>query len=189
VHEDTLDRAVAGERQAQAAVLEESYAYIHRLLCRLVGHDADLDDLRQTVLVQVLRGLPSFRKESSLSTWIGGICVNTVKAHRRDRRRRAQRYVPAESVDELPALSSAHTTLESRERLERALHVLATMSLAQRTVYVLRMVYGHSIEEIAAMTGAACSTTRLRLYYGRRKFFKSMAATPKRRATAARWSP
>lgn len=67
------------------------------------------------------------------------------------------------------------TRLESRERLKRTEAALDGLSPAQRVVFVLATVYGHSINEIAQLTRSARSTTRMRLYYGRKAFFKAMA--------------
>jgi len=87
----------------------------------------------------------------------------------------------AELIEAQPDATDPIVALESRQELQRVLRVLQSLSYEQRLVFVLRAVYGHSIEEIATMTGAARSTTRLRLYYGRKKFFRAMEAQLRRR--------
>ena len=42
--------------------------------------------------------------------------------------------------------------------------------------FVLRVLDGHSIDEVATMMGAAKSTTRMRLYWGRKVFARALAA-------------
>ena len=173
---DTIARARRGDKQALTTVLEHHYEQIHRMLVHLVGRSPDLDDLRQHVLLAIVQGLPKFRADSELSTWIGGICVNVAKTHFRTKRTRAERTID----DGQPAIDDARgpdaaAQLESRAELAAVDRALATLSPDQRTAFVLATVYGHSIEEVATMMNAARSTTRLRLYYGRKKFHAALA--------------
>jgi RNA polymerase sigma-70 factor (ECF subfamily) len=171
-----IERARAGDRSAQSEFLQENYEYVHRLLGRLVGWGPEVDDLCQTVLIAIIDSLPSYEGRSSVTTWIGGICVNVARSHRRRQRKLEQRVV-AHAHTDADTLRGRDTTadFEDRERLGLVMQALAKLSASQRAVFVLR-VFGHTIDEIASMTRAAASTTRLRLYYGRRKFFRALAA-------------
>lgn len=177
---ETLARARTGDKQAISTVLELHYEQIHRMLVHLVGRSPDLDDLRQQVLLAIVQGLSSFRADSSFSTWIGGICVNVAKTHYRTKRKRSERTID----DGQPAIDDTRgpdtsAQLESRAELAAVERALGSLSLEQRTAFILANVYGHSVEEVAKMMKAAKSTTRLRLYYGRKKFYAALG----RRAT------
>lgn len=145
------------------------------MLVHLVGRSSDLDDMRQQVLLAIVQGIAKFRADSELSTWIGGICVNVAKTHYRAKRTRAERTVDdgQAAIDDARA-GDVGAQLESRAELAAVEAALATLSPEQRTCFVLASVYGHSVHEIAEMTRAARSTTRLRLYYGRKKFFAAV---------------
>lgn len=174
---DTLARARTGDKRAITTVLELHYDQIHRMLVHLVGRSPDLDDLRQQVLLAIVQGLPAFRADSSFSTWIGGICVNVAKTHFRGRKKRAERTVDDGQPVIDVAIDEARgpaAQLESRAELLAVERALATLSLEQRTAFILATVYGHSIDEVATMMKAARSTTRLRLYYGRKKFHAAL---------------
>ena len=56
------------------------YRQMHTLYGRWRG---DFDDLAQAAAEQALRALPSFRRESELSTWTYRICYRAVLRHRR----------------------------------------------------------------------------------------------------------
>lgn len=176
----TIERAQRGDKQAVTIVLEHHYEQIHRMLVHLVGRSPDLDDLRQQVLLAVVSGLPRFRRESELSTWIGGICVNVAKTHFRAKRTRSERTVDDGhgAIDET-AGGDARAEVEHRADLASVEAALATLSIEQRACFVLSEVYGHSVKEIAKLTDAAWSTTRLRLYYGRKKFFAALGKADK----------
>lgn len=171
---ETLARARTGDKHAITTVLELHYEQIHRMLVHLVGRSPDLDDLRQQVLLAIVQGISSFRADSSFSTWIGGICVNVARTHYRTKRVRSERTID----DGQPAIDATgvdtSAQLESRAELVAIERALGTLSLEQRTSFILANVYGHSVEEIAKMMKAAKSTTRLRLYYGRKKFYAAL---------------
>ena len=54
-----------------------------RLARRLTGDDEEALDTTQEIFVRVWRGLPGFRGEAKLSTWVFQIAWNYLRAHRR----------------------------------------------------------------------------------------------------------
>jgi RNA polymerase sigma-70 factor (ECF subfamily) len=175
---DLLDRARGGDRDALSAILDLYYERIHRMLVHLVGRSPDLDDLRQQVLLAIVRGIAGFRGDSELGTWIGGVCVNVARAHVRGKRTARERAVDdGQPAIDLTAGPDTAARLESRAELLAVERALATLSVDQRAAVVLATVYGHSVDEIATIMKAARSTTRLRLYYGRKKFRAALAKT------------
>jgi RNA polymerase sigma-70 factor (ECF subfamily) len=173
---DLLARARTGDRDALSEILDHYYERIHRMLVHLVGRSPELDDLRQQVLLAIVRGIARFRGDSELGTWIGGICVNVARAHIRGKRTSRERTID----DGGPAIDAtagpdAAARIESRAELRAVEGALATLSVDQRAAFVLATVYGHSVDEIATIMKAARSTTRLRLYYGRKKFRAALA--------------
>src|SRR5438876_1731032 len=58
---------------------------VYNLARRMLGNDADAEDVTQDVLLQVVRKLDTFRGEAALPTWLHRITVNAALAHRRRR--------------------------------------------------------------------------------------------------------
>ena len=173
---DLLARARGGDRDALSAILENYYERIHRMLIHLVGRSPELNDLRQQVLLSVVRGIAGFRGDSELGTWIGGICVNVAREHIRGKKTSRERAVDdGQPAIDMTAGPDPMARIESRAELIAVERALATLSVEQRAAFVLATVYGHSVEEIATIMKAARSTTRLRLYYGRKKFRAALA--------------
>lgn len=174
VSPELIASAAGGDRDAQQRLLESQYGFVRRMLYRLAGPN-DLDDLQQTVLLKLLTSLGSFRGRSAFSSWVAGICVNVCKDHWRKRKVRSvmQPLEEEASADEgrQPEADAIH-----RQRLRQVFSALEELSDNQRSALVLRMAYGHSIDEIATIMKAAKSTTRLRLYYAKKAFAKAMAA-------------
>jgi RNA polymerase sigma-70 factor (ECF subfamily) len=152
------------------------------MLVHLVGRSAEIDDLRQQVLLAIVQGIGRFRADSELSTWIGGICVNVAKTHYRTKRLRAARNVDDghRAIDRARA-GDTMSQLESRDQLAHVEAALGVLSPEQRAAFVLASVYGHSVKEVAEIMNAARSTTRLRLYYARKKFFAALRTEENRR--------
>src|SRR5262245_51346638 len=67
---------------------------VYNLARRMLGNDADAEDVTQDVLLQVVRKLDTFRGEANLATWLHRVTVNAALAHRRKRATREQREVP-----------------------------------------------------------------------------------------------
>jgi RNA polymerase sigma-70 factor (ECF subfamily) len=156
-------------------VLEGCHDYIRRTLYRLRGATQDLDDLTQTVMEKVLLGLGDLRPDSNLEGWVTTICVNTI---RDDWRRRKTRSVvvsePQEGMDQLLGHAGGHAQMEARYALRLCQAALDKLSTEQRTAFILKVVEGFSVEEVARIMKSAQSTTRLRLYFGRKAFYKAL---------------
>jgi RNA polymerase sigma-70 factor, ECF subfamily len=188
---ETIAAAGNGDADAVNEVVEESYDAVRHMLLRLVGRAPELDDLQQTVLLHLVRGLRKYRPEAAFSTWLSGVCMNVVRDNfRRQKARRVVQYVPDTDFVGAPegqaqSADDAERRLDGQARLRQCLTVLHHLSPEQRTVFVLRTVYGYSINEIAAITKSLKSTTRLRLYYGRKAFCRAMAQEAVRLADAA----
>src|SRR5438046_8860074 len=81
-------------------VFREFAPRVYNLARRMLGNDADAEDVTQDVLLQVVRKLNTFRGESAFPTWLHRVTVNAALAHRRKRARREEHQVhdPLEDV-------------------------------------------------------------------------------------------
>src|SRR6266481_6123712 len=100
---DTHDPTSAAGQGSPAALTPDQvfrdYApRVYNLARRMLGNDADAEDVTQDVLLQVVRKLDSFRGESAFPTWLHRVTVNAALAHRRKRAGRDKRRAP-ESLD------------------------------------------------------------------------------------------
>src|SRR5208337_3271841 len=70
-------------------VFREYAPRIYSLALRLLGNEADAEDVTQEVLLQLIRKLDTFRGESALPTWLHRLTVNAALMHRRNRATRS----------------------------------------------------------------------------------------------------
>jgi RNA polymerase sigma-70 factor (ECF subfamily) len=152
---------------------------VYNLARRMLGNDADAEDVTQDVLLQVVRKLDTFRGESAFPTWLHRVTVNAALAHRRKRAVRQGRQ-SGESLD--AALDDGHAQspgalrpwsvapdqpvldAETHDLIERA---IAGLPDTYRDVYVLADVEQLPNAEIGEMLGLSVPAVKSRLHRAR----------------------
>ena len=151
--------------------------YTRRILStayRILGEESSAEDALQETLINVYRGLSSFRGDSKVSTWVSRITVNVCLGILRKAKHRHFVDLEDESARELPALPTPRTDpLEhtaSEELRELVAATFDRMSQKQGEVVRLHDMQGHTIQEIARMIRCPSGTVKSRLFYGRQEF-------------------
>ncbi len=162
--DDTLERARAGDEAAFDRLYEQHVGRVYALCLRLAGSAVEAESLTQDVFVAAWRGLPSFRGESALGSWLHRLAVNALLDRRRGDRRREARVQLAEDPAALPGACTAPAPVEARIDLERA---VASLPEGARLILVLHDIEGYTHEEIAQMCGVAVGTSKAQLHRAR----------------------
>jgi RNA polymerase sigma-70 factor (ECF subfamily) len=158
-------------------VFREHAARIYNLARRMLGHDADAEDITQEVLLQVVRKLDTFRHESEFSTWLHRVTVNAALAHRRKCARRSERQMsePMEHLLEEDSRTASQRVTASRPEqhvLDQETQALIEQAIAAlpplyRDVYVLADLEGLPNAEIGALLDLGVPTVKSRLHRAR----------------------
>jgi len=169
--------ARAQERWAQEALFRRHAAMVNGLAYRLVGRDADLDDLVQDCFAEAWRSLGRLAEPAAFSTWLGSIVVRT--AHKLIRRRRllARLGLGAGCRIDLDELVSPTAPADVRAELRSVYTVVESLPAATRVAFVLRRIEGLSLEEIVALTGASLATVKRRIADGERRITAATRGT------------
>src|SRR5713226_6785174 len=85
--------AQAGSPPSLEQVFKDYAPRIYNLALRMLGNEADAEDVTQDVLLQIIRKLDTFRGQSAFPTWLHRVTVNAALAHRRKRATREDRLV------------------------------------------------------------------------------------------------
>jgi RNA polymerase sigma-70 factor (ECF subfamily) len=168
-------KARGGDRAAFRALFERHRSDVARLVYRMVGPRAELEDLVQEVFVQVHRSLRDFRGEARFSTWLHRVTVNVVLMHRRAERSRPvlTEELPAGTIEDSSSVLPDDEA-ERRARIAAFFEVLKGISEKKRVVFVLHDLEGLSPQEIGEIVGAPVLTVRTRLFYARRELEELM---------------
>jgi RNA polymerase sigma-70 factor, ECF subfamily len=76
----------AGEEWAHEALFRRHAPMVNGLAYRLIGRDADVEDLVQDSFTEAFRGLPRLEDPQSFAKWLGSIVVRTASKMIRRRR-------------------------------------------------------------------------------------------------------
>ena len=174
---ELIRSCIAGNRSAQERFYRTYCRPVAANLYRVLGDRQDLDDLVQEVFVIAFRGLPKFRQEARLSTWLYRICVNVALGRIRTKTRRPPPILKADPVADDVRVSpdSPQTLLEREESKAKVYRLLEQISPKKRLVLYLHEIEGHDLKEISYLVGANPVTVRTRLFYGRKEFYKLLA--------------
>jgi RNA polymerase sigma-70 factor (ECF subfamily) len=163
-------------------VFREYAPRIYHLARRMLGNDADAEDVTQDVLLQVVRKLHTFRGEAQLPTWLHRVTVNAALAHREKRANRQKRETATGNEETLEAAADPGgngvrlprpggespdeiaLAAEQRGVIERA---IARLPEQFRDVYVLADVEGLPNAEIGDMLGLSVAAVKSRLHRAR----------------------
>lgn len=141
---------------------------------RILGEESSAEDALQETLLNVYRGLASFRGDSKISTWISRITINVCLGMLRKGKNKQFVDLEDESARELPADSTPYIDpLEyaSTEELRSLVgETFRRMSSKQGVVVRLHDMEGHTIQEIAQIIDCPVGTVKSRLFYGRQEF-------------------
>ena len=184
------DRAVvtallAGARRGGPSAIQELFRAhlpgVHRVVYRLVGPIADVDDLVQTVFFEAFRSLGGFQGDALFSTWLARIAVRVTM-------RAIQRRPPAavslsDDMDLAADLPGPERLVAAREGLAVLDAVLAELRPKRRSAFVLHVLEGYPMEEVAAILGASTSAVKVRVHDARRHIERRIRRDP----TLAAW--
>jgi len=156
--------------------LYDRYApIVNRLVWRLLGADAEHDDLVQQVFCKVIEHVGRLRDPSCLGAWVKRTTVNTV--YEELRRRKIRRLFLRERTR-----AELHPDLtrdaEIRDLLLCAQTLLGRLPAKERIVFVLHLVEGYSLAEIADLCGFSLRTSKRRLGAANDRFRKLTAEHP-----------
>jgi len=150
---------------------------VYSVARRMLGNDADAEDVTQDVLVQVVRKLDTFRGDADIATWLYRVTVNAALAHRRKRAQRAQH----ETVNPLehflddgyhsdpvrPWWITPEDQVLSRENTQVIEQAIERLPDIYRDVYVLADVEQLPNQKIGELLNLSLPAVKSRLHRGR----------------------
>ena len=166
VHErELVERCRRGDEGAFEELVDRYKDLVFALIARTVQDKSRAEDLAQDVFLRIHRGLPYFRGEARLSTWIYRIVANVcVQDHARpalatttvslDDERTGERHAPA-------AADRGFRDFELRDRLEKA---VARLPANARLLVAAHYLDGVRYEELAEALGLPLGTVKTQLY-------------------------
>ena len=163
VDDDAVLVAAARARapRAAAAIWRKHAPGVRRILQRLLGPSAEVEDALQDVFLRLFRDLDSLREPKALRSFLFGITLHVATSE--IRRRRARRWLLLSHDGKLPEAAIVGNAIEERLELRALCDALERIDARSRRVFVLRYVEGLELTELSNVLGCSLATTKRRV--------------------------
>ena len=127
-------------------------------VCYMFSKDEDeVNDLFQETLINIWKGIETFRDESKFSTWIYRVALNTCLMQERKKKRQGERVPLSMNIDLYQ--DDDHDTRQVRQLHER----IGKLALVDRAIVML-WLEGTSYDEIGAIIGITAKNVGVKLH-------------------------
>lgn len=169
-----IQRILQGETALYEHFLRTYGQQVFTLVARIVSSREDAEELTQDVFLKAFNHLPSFKGNSSFSTWIYSIAYNTAVSSAR------KKSFDTLALDDAQLANLSDTQVDEalnddREeqiaRLERAVGRLDAEERAQIDLFYYK---GKPLSEVALILGVTESNAKVKLHRIRKKIYVLM---------------
>ena len=174
---DEVATSDACQRDTAEQLVRENAGWMLVLADRMMNDSALAEDVVQEALINALKGLQRFEKQSSLKTWLHRITVNAALSKLRKRKRLAE-----QSIEELlpefdqydcrierpwTHLASVHDLVENDQTRAHVAEGIRALPDSYRIVLQLRDIEGYNTGETAELLETSESNVKVRLHRAR----------------------
>ena len=178
----SIVRAVlAGDKEAYGALVRAHSATVFRVAFRIVGNEADAEEIVQEAFLRGYQRLESYQQRSSFGTWIYRIAVNcalnrisqpSIEAEYRH----GEESDPEEKTVQVAAPDpDPERVLLSREISTAQEMAMQRLTAAEKTAFILRHLEDRSINEIAEVLEMAPNTAKQAVFRAVQKLRRELA--------------
>ncbi len=159
-----IDGVVRRDVSSLRSLHDRYHGRVRGFAIRMVRTPELAEEVAADTMVAVWQGAARFEGRSKVSTWIFGIAYRiALKAVSRSLRGPAQ--VPLEAAAGLADTEAVPP--EARIDLDRVTRAMRALPVEMRAVMELTYYYGHSISEVAEITGVPAGTIKSRMFAAR----------------------
>jgi len=173
-------RVQAGDELAFREMVERYQSKVFSIIFGILRNHNDAEDIAQQVFSKIYFSIRNFDFRSSLLTWIYKITVNECYDYLRKKRVRKLVYESDFSAEDAQRMETSDPAIDPKTPVDVRLaqrdlivKLLSKVSEQDRSLILLKEVNGHSVEELAAMTGLNENTIKVKLFRTRQKLLKA----------------
>ena len=183
-----VKRVQARDEIAFREIVERYQAKVFSIIYGILRNRNDAEDIAQQVFAKIYFSIQNFDFRSSLLTWIYKITVNECYDYLRKKRVRKLVYESDFSEEDALQMENSGAVVEEGPAIDETLaqrdlviKLLSRVSEEDRKLLLLKEVAGHSVEELAGMTGMNENTIKVKLFRARQKLLKAAQRLGRRR--------
>jgi RNA polymerase sigma-70 factor (ECF subfamily) len=175
---ELVRRVQARDELAFREIVDRYQSKVFSIIFGVLRNRNDAEDISQQVFTKIYFSIHNFDFRSSLLTWIYKITVNECYDYLR--KKKVRKLVYESDFNEEDAVSMERSEPDGAQAIDTALakrdlvnKLLAKVSEEDRNLMMLKEVEGHSVEELAEMTGMNENTIKVKLFRARQKLLKA----------------
>jgi RNA polymerase sigma-70 factor (ECF subfamily) len=155
--------------QAFIEKIEKHAGIIHKVIQLYVDSEEDRRDVYQEILLQAWKSFQKFRGDSSFSTWLYKVCLNTVLTFNRKQ----------EKYDDLQA-NYSDTTFDNTEKKETSEVLYYLIRQLNETDRMMMTLYleGYKNKEIAEIVGLKVNHVNVKIHRLKTQIIESLKKEP-----------
>lgn len=159
-------RVVKNDAQEVAPLTLEAafrrYApYVAQIALRILGRDAEVDDVVQEVFLIALKGLGALREADAIKGWLATVTVRVTR--KKLRMRRVKTWLRLEDTPSYEEVAAPGATPEQRTLLAHIYAVLDGLPADVRIAWTLRNVEREQLDDVARLCGCSLATAKRRI--------------------------
>jgi RNA polymerase sigma-70 factor (ECF subfamily) len=181
-NDHSIVRAVlAGDKDAYGALVRSHSSTIFRVAFRMIGNEADAEDVVQEAFLRGYQRLASFQLRSAFGTWIYRIAVNCALDRMRaggvvaDYRHGEETSHDEKTVQVAATAAGPEQLLLSREIGTAHASAMQRLTPTERTAFVLRHLEDRTTNEIADVLGIAPNAAKQAVFRAVQKLRRELA--------------
>jgi RNA polymerase sigma-70 factor (ECF subfamily) len=152
-----ITQAIAGDDRAFSSLYKRHARYLAGVVYRLAGNDSELEDVLQEAFCDAAASLSSLRDPAGFRAWLVRIAIR--RLHARFRGRRRWHWLLGATERLAPTISDPR----ARQRVDQLYEVLDTIPLDLRTPWILHVIEGQTLPEVADACGVSLATVKRRI--------------------------
>lgn len=164
ITDEIINQCVEGDISAFNAIYRAYFGFVSNVSYRIVTRKEDAQEVCQEVFIVIYRKLSTFRRESSLKTWIYRITINCALKYAQKKSKERKGMVEFDEM-KMPFTSNENirAKIYFKENETVVKQLLNRLNLEQRACIVLRTIEGLSYKEIAETLKIPINTVRSRI--------------------------
>src|SRR5215472_15553762 len=161
---------VAGNSAAFAGIVERWQGQLFNLAYRFCRDRSQAADMAQDAFLKIFRALPTFREQSTFSTWMISVAMNMFRSHQR---RARPDLVALDAALDLPHWGNRG--LEERTSRDETVR-LAVQALPEKYREAIVLFYFHemNVDKAAQTLGIRPGTLKARLHRARGRLERNL---------------
>lgn len=164
-----VERARRADHAAFAALYQRHARYIAGVVYRLMGDDAELDDIVQETFVDAAHALDALTHAGLVRPWLVAIAVRRARRHLSRRRRRWL------LLDSLAVFGASVSNPDDRRGADELYDALDRLPRDLRVPWVLSRIEQLSLPEVATACELSLATVKRRIAEAERRIQRRLA--------------